>query len=523
MLRGFWLVLIVVVGLVGCWRAPSGSTLPALSSQKPARSGAFALPPGKIQHIIFIVQENRTFDNLFGGPRPFPNATAADSGETSDHKRITLNKIQLASFIGTQDPDNYHHDWMWACDPPQTPPPTIPPGSESPCRMDGFNIAATPSPGYTPPAKTDNIYSYIDYSDTVPYWDIARAYTIGDHFFMGHNSESYTAHQYLFSGQSNNVVDPPDYHKDAGYCSGFYDYCAFTPWGCDSPSGTTTYRLDPEKGDQSKDPIGPFPCFGPGGPYPNVKYPALADRVDEKGLTWRLYGHSLCQAINPLDVNASIRYGGLWPSKPDMSKCHRDEGIFSSKVDTKNFRMPEYTFLDDVKDSKRELANVTWILPGILTSDHPGVPFGWCGPSWVAKLVNAVGTSKYWDSTVIFVLWDDWGGYYDHVKPYVVRDAAGPGFRVPLLVVSPYVRRKHVAHTEIEFGTLLKFTEETLGLKSLGATDDSPYLHDLNDFFQDKPEPFATINPHEPVSCKILGTKRNPHSKSRWLRMVDDD
>lgn len=523
MLRRFWFVFVVVVGLVGCWRAPSGPALPALSSERTARFREGALPAGKIKHIIFIVQENRTFDNLFGGPKPFPNATATDGGETSDHKRVTLAKIPLASYGGTEDPDNYHRDWMWACNPPQTPPPTYPPGGESPCRMNGFNIAATPSPGYSPPADVENIYSYVDYRDTKPYWEIAQAYTLGDHFFMGHNSESFTAHQYIFSGQSNNVVDPPDYHKDPSYCNGFYDYCAFTPWGCDAPSSTTTYRLDPDKGEESKMPIGPFPCFGPGGPHPDVKYPALADRVDEKGLTWRLYGHSLCQAINPLDVNASIRYGGLWPDKPDMSKCHRDEGIFSTRVDTKNFRMPEYTFFNDIENSHRDLANVTWILPGILTSDHPGVPFGWCGPSWVAKLVNAVGSSKYWDSTVIFVLWDDWGGYYDHVKPYVVRDAAGPGFRVPLLVVSPYAKRKYVAHTEIEFATLLKFTEETLGLRSLGATDTSPYLHDLDDFFQSKPEPFATVNPHEPVSCKILDAKHNPHSNSRWLRMVDGD
>lgn len=522
MLRWFWFTLLIAVGLAACGKAPSGPTLPALSSNSSARSRGSTVPSGKITHVIFIVQENRTFDNLFGGPRPFPEATATDGGETSDHKPIKLSKIPLASFYGTEDPDNYHRDWMWACNPPQTPPPTPPPGSASPCRMDGFNIAATPSPGYTPPASVKTIYSYVDYSETLPYWEIARAYALGDHFFMGHNSESYTAHQYIFSAQSNNVVDPPDYNKDPSYCGPFYDYCAFTPWGCDSPSTTTTFRLDPETGEESKEPIGPFPCFGPGGPHPNVRYPSLADRVDEKGLTWRLYAHSLCQSINPLDVNASIRFGGLWPSKPDMATCHRDEGIFSTRVDTKNFRMPEYAFFDDIKNSKRELANVTWILPGLLTSDHPGVPFGWCGPSWVAKLVNAVGRSKYWDSTVIFVFWDDWGGYYDHVKPYVVRDAAGPGFRVPLMVISPYAKRNHVGHTEIEFGTLLKFTEETLGLRSLDATDASPYLNNLDDFFQSKPEPFATINPREPVSCKILDVKRGSASKSRWLRMDGD-
>ena len=87
----------------------------------------------------------------------------------------------------------------------------------------------------------------------------------------------------------------------------------------------------------------------------------------------------------------------------------------------------------------------------------------------------------------------------------------------------PYAKRGgHVAHTEVEFATLLRFTEQTLGLRSLGATDDTPYLHDLNDFFQSKPEPFASVDPREPTTCKTLAPRRNPHVHSRWARMIDD-
>jgi phospholipase C len=519
--RGFLLCSIVAIALVACWRTPSAPALPALQAGA-ARSRGASLLSGKITHVVFIVQENRTFDNIFGGPSPFPQATATDSGKAGT-KTIKLNEIRLAYYSGGEDPDNYHRDWMWACDPPHTPPPTPAPGSESPCRMDGFDVAATPSPGYTPPASVGTIYSYVDYDDTKPYREIATRYALGDHFFMGHNSESFTAHQYIFSAQSHNVVDSPDFNKDPAYCGYKYDYCAFTPWGCDSPGTTSTFVLDPNTGEESKKATGPLPCFGPGGPHPDVKYPSLADRVDEKDLTWRLYAHSLCATINALDVNGTIRYGGLWPKRPEMAKCHDNEGVSSTKVDTKNFRMPEYTFLSDINNSKRELANVTWILPGVLTSDHPGVPLGWCGPSWVAQLVNAIGTSKYWDSTVIFVFWDDWGGFYDHVKPYVVRDAAGPGFRVPLLVISPYAKRGHVAHTEVEFGTLLKFTEETLGLQSLDADDASPYLNDLDDFFQTKAQKFQSINPRQPISCKVFDPKVSPSARSRWLRLDDAD
>jgi phospholipase C len=519
MLRGFWLALLVSFALVACWRSPSGPALPRVSADRLHLSGAAAIPSGKIKHIVFIIQENRTFDNLFGGPSPFPNATATDSGYASDsNEPIKLAKIYLATSGGTEDPDNYHRDWMWACHPDNTPPPTTPPGSPSPCRMNGFNIAATPSAGYTPPASVKTIYSYVDYSETEPYRELATKYTLGDHFFMSHNSESYTAHQYIFSAQSNNVVDSPDFNKDEKYCGQYYDYCAFTPWGCDSPPGTTTFKLNPNTGVERKSTL--FPCFGRGF---GTRYPALAQRVDDAGLTWRLYAHSLCQNINALDVNAAVRFRrGLWPEKPDMSKCHEVEGGRATPVDTKNFRMPEYTFFKDISDTNRELANVTWILPGIFTSDHPGVPFGWCGPSWVAKLVNAIGKSKYWDSTVIFVFWDDWGGYYDHVKPYIVRDAAGPGFRVPLLVISPYAKRNVVAHTETEFGTLLKFTEETLGLEPLGGTDTSPYVHGLDDFFQNNAQPFVSVDPQEPVSCKGIGGKRDAQARSRWVRMLGD-
>jgi phospholipase C len=512
MLRPLCLALIVSVSLVACTREPSPT--PMLPTGAAPQIERPAVPAGKIKHIVFVIQENRTLDNIFGGPNAFPGADAAKSGKTSDGTTIALHKIDLGTLTGTEDPNNYHREWLWACNPPSGPPFKV--GQPSPCQMDGFNIAASPHPDYTPPASTSAIYSYVDYAQTEPYWNIAREFTLGDHFFMGHNSESYTAHQYLFSAQSNSVVDPPDYHKPPDYCGTLYLGCAYTPWGCDSPSGTTTFYLD---ADGIQKPGGPFPCFD---------YPALANRVDEAGLSWRLYAHSLCSSINALDVNTSIRDTTAWPKSTDwMSKCHDHtlrEAFFPTEIDKPNFRTPETALLSDVK-GRQGLADVTWVLPGLVTSDHPGVPAGFCGPWWVARVVNAVGMSKYWDSTVVFILWDDWGGYYDHVRPYVVRDQEGPGFRVPLLVVSPYAKHAYVAHTDVEFATLLKFTEETFGLKNLGATDTSPYLNNLNDFFQSTAQPFKRIKVPLRISipCSILPKKANPNSSSRWLRMVGDD
>lgn len=520
------MVLIASLVLSGCTNAPSGGgTIPGSTYRRGvpaiyAASGA----AGKITHIIFIVQENRTFDNIFGGPNPFPGADAAKSGKTSNGATRVLSEEPLATVGGTDDPNNFHQQWLTACHPTSGPPFKV--GQPAPCRMDGFDATPSPAPGHTPaataPAKS--IYSYINYNESKPYWNIAQTYTLGDHFFMGHNSESYTGHQYIFSGQSNHVTDAPELPSDVS-CSTWYVRCVLTPWGCDSPPGTKTFTIDPISGAETPNATGPFPCFG--FPHNNIPYHSLAGLVSAKNLMWRLYAFSLCQNIVGLDVNGWIRYANsFWPTSPRMSGCHDHESLITpTPVNTEHFRMTQDRFLDNVAAPNGDLANVTWILPGPLSSDHPGVPLGWCGPSWVSTVINAVGKSKYWNSTAIFVLWDDWGGYYDHVPPYVVRDQEGPGFRVPLLVVSPYAKRGHVAHTNVEFATLLKFTEKTLGLDSLEATDTSPYLNNLDDFFDfSAPKPFVRIRFPNYQICFNENTVRPANAaKSRWLRMIGDD
>jgi phospholipase C len=462
---------------------------------------------GKISHIVFVVQENRTFDNIYGGPNPYPGADAATNGVRADGSTVPLHQIELECTYYVhpdedcpkQDPDNFHDAFISACNAPPGSGPPFSVGMPSPCRMNGFNLI-DPVLLFDPALP----YSYVDYSETKPYWDMARAYALGDRFFMSHNSESYIAHQYIFSGQSNNVVDEPKYTYTPSGLS-----VAFTPWGCDSPAGTTTYLLDPKTGTETPSATGPFPCFG---------YKSLADLANAAHLSWRLYAYSLCQNINELDVNMSIRYDDtLWPQ--NQSSCPNID-----IVTTPHFRMHETQFLTDVANG--DLANVTWVLPGPSTSDHPGVPGGYCGPWWVASVVDAIGNSPFWDSTAIFVFWDDWGGFYDHVPPYVVRDQAGPGPRVPLLVISPYAKRNYVSHTNAEFGTLLKFTETAFGLGSLGTTDASPYINTLDDFFDwSKKQPFTNIPIPNYVYCNLpsSATQRVLPSSSRWLKMIHDN
>jgi phospholipase C len=128
---------------------------------------------------------------------------------------------------------------------------------------------------------------------------------------------------------------------------------------------------------------------------------------------------------------------------------------------------PQTQFFSDV--STGNLPVVSWITPTPANSDHAGSDSN-TGPDWVASLVNAIGKSQYWDSTVIFVFWDDPGGWYDHVPPQLV-DYDGLGMRVPFLIISPYARHGYVSHLHYETGSILRFIEQQWGLASLSASD----------------------------------------------------
>jgi phospholipase C len=145
-----------------------------------------------------------------------------------------------------------------------------------------------------------------------------------------------------------------------------------------------------------------------------------------------------------------------------------------------NVITPETTVLADIKNG--QLAQVTWIVPASNNSDHPGTPGQ--GPDWVASIVNAIGRSQFWNSTAIFISWDDWGGLYDHVPPPQV-DKLGLGFRVPLIVVSPYAKHGYISHETHEMGSILHFTETVFDLPSLHQRDAlSDDLRDCFDFTQ---------------------------------------
>jgi phospholipase C len=364
-----------------------------------------------IQHIVVIMQENRSFDNLFNG---YPGADTAQSG-MNEGQMIPLKPVSLGD---SRDLNHSHMRWWQDWDQGQ---------------MDGF-AQSDASPSTLP-------YSYVPEKDVEPYWNLARQYVIGDRMFQANTGPSFVAHQYMIAAQSGNVAENP----------------TGSVWGCDANPDSRAALLGPGGTELP----GVFPCFD---------YLTIADLLDEKGVTWRYYAPASGDSFYILSAYQAIRhirFGNDW-----------NDNVIS----------PQNRVLVDIQAG--ELAQVTWIVPDFAHSDHPGS--GNEGPDWVASIVDAIGSSQYWNSTAIFITWDDWGGWYDHVNPPVV-DSMGPGFRVPLLVISPYAKHGYVSHHMHESSGFIAFIEHNFDLGTLGARDAGADAYaDCFDYAQ-TPPPFAAI------------------------------
>jgi phospholipase C len=421
---------LLVVLLTGC--TSSGGALPYMRNDA-ALQALNATGAGKITHVVYIVQENRSFDNLFQG---YPGADTVSSGKNSKGQTIELKPYPLSSAYAI---DHSAQAMFAACHGTGKLPGTD-------CRMDGFNREQA-SGGPTNPQ-----YVYVPHDESKPYFDMAHEWVLADRMFQSQLDESFVAHQYVIAAQAAWSDDLPT-----------------GSWGCGGGGSDTIATIT-----KSRNPNGPSisPCYD---------YQTLGDELDKAELTWRFYagkygtessgGGAMWSAYQAI---RHIRYGPDW----------------------KYVISPNWKFITDVRAGK--LANFTWITPVCSDSDHVSCGYGY-GPSWVTALVNAVGRSRFWNSTAVFVQWDDWGGLYDHVPPpYENRDSLG--FRVPLLVISPYAKQNHVSHVQYETASVLRFAEDLFGLGQLAAADrraNSPAA-DCFDFTQ-KPRPFVKIDAPYPA------------------------
>jgi phospholipase C len=415
-----------------CSGAPSFDAAPFRQTQGDARSKRGPATTTPIKHIVFIIQENRSFNNLFMG---FPNATTASFGYDSHGNRVRVRPRDLWS---KWDPGHNSQDFFLACDGKGKLPGTK-------CTMDGFENEKS-----EPNAPLNLPFSYVPQSEIAPYWTLARDYVLADHMFASNLDGSFIAHQYGIAAYASRAVDYP-----------------VGTWGCEGGKSDTVTTLTKAR----KIGASITACFS---------NPTIASEADAAGVSWRFYADSIYGT------------GGFW------SAYQANEPIYDGPDWKNDVVNPPSQFLTDV--AKGQLAAITWITPIWANSDHPVGAKG--GPAWIASLVNAIGTSKFWKSTAVFIMWDDWGGWFDPVKP-IYKDYDGLGFRVPLLIVSPYARKGSVTHEQYETASILRFEEDDFGLGQLAKADaraNDPANDPATFDFTQKPRKFKKITGSKPAS-----------------------
>jgi phospholipase C len=433
--------------LVGCSAsAPASfesSNLPALAKN--------AVAARKIQHVIIVIQENRSFDDLFAR---FPGADGTTAGRAkctvssscpNGYTMVPLKAVALDNY----DLPHYHGSFLTEYDNG---------------KMDGFNQVSLGGTNQYGPAG-NYPYQYVRLSDIRPYWTMAKRFALADHLFQTQGTGSFVAHQDLVAGTSSlnaneAVTDDPDSQI----------------WGCDAHPGTVTSLIvrSPAGTGVYEPSRGPFPCY---------TYATLRDLLDAAHISWKYYepvwtpnGTGTASIWSAFDAIKAVRYGPEWGNNVNGPTSTPETSIFT---DIDNGTLPA----------------VSWLIPDNQNSDHPDDPpnkYPDTGPSWVASVVNAVGQSPEWKTTAIVVLWDDWGGFYDHVAPPQL-DYQGLGFRVPMLVISPYARPGYISHTQYEFASILKFVEHNWGLGQLGTYDTRATGIDNMFNFKQQPKRFVKI------------------------------
>ena len=274
------------------------------------------------------------------------------------------------------------------------------------------------------------VYEYVDPLQIRPYWELAKQYVLSDHTFQTQGSGSFTAHQDLIRGgtridTSQSLIDFPNGR----------------PWGCDAPAGTVTSLISTTN--QYLQYQGPFPC---------MKYQTLRDLLDAGSISWRYYAPTIGQSFggdlwNAFDAIAAVRNGPEWST---------------------NVASPETKFLPTsiaIRFPPCRGSSPTTQTPIIPATTPTQVHRG--------SRKSSTRSEKAPPGTIrqFIIVWDDWGGWYDHVAPPGTHKYGGLGFRVPMIVVSPYAKTAYVSHNQYEFGSIIRFVEDNWHLGRLGTTD----------------------------------------------------
>jgi phospholipase C len=412
-----------------------------------------ALAAPSFSHVIVVFQENRTPDNIFGSNPTFePGVDIATSGQNSLGKTIPLEAERINSCY---DLGHSHQSFTLMYR-----------GG----KMDGADLNEVTFTGTcgVPPSPA---FKFADNStgDIQPYFDIAEQYGFANRMFQTNQGPSFPAHQFIFGGTSAPTTTSPLFAAE--------NMVSVGSAGCTADPGQRVALIDHAGSELIAAPV--YPCFD---------RPTMATLLDNASLSWRYY----------LDTNL---VGSIWNAPAAIKQIC----VSQKQGDVRNCTGSDY--VDNVVPAQAQvltdigncsLARVSWVIPDAADSDHAEAT-STTGPAWVASIVNAVGTQatcpggeNYWKDTAIFITWDDWGGWYDHVPPYHLGgwstrhwgDGYTYGFRVPLLVVSAYTPAGYVDNDPHDFGSILSFIEANFGLGRIGpGYYADAFATDLNAFF----------------------------------------
>jgi phospholipase C len=419
---------------------------PAFAADPPANGNTPAGNPAGninvIQHVVFIVKENRSFDNMFGA---FPGANGATHATISTGAVIPLG---LHPDVMNRDVDHLWNSEHTGVDNG---------------KMDRFDLI--------PEANQNNDYigeTQMNQTVIPNYWSYAGNYVLADNMFSSLAGPSLPNHLYTIAAQSGGVYNLPS------RAPGTQNWQV--TWGCDAPSYETVPVVS-ATGVVTQQ----FPCFD---------FTTLGDELTSAGVSWLYYAptyNTLGYSFNTYDTINHIRNTSAWTT----------------------YDVPNTQFLTDVAAGK--LPAVSWLIAGGVESEHP--PNSMCeGENWTVQQVNAILQSPtYKNNTAIFITWDDFGGFYDHVVPPVV-DGLGLGPRVPMLIISPYAKKGStgsglISHTQYEFSSVLKFIEEDFGISPLSTRDaDANDTTDSFDFTQSPRAPQILTPRTCPLASQLTET-----------------
>ena len=464
--------------------AASGSSAVRTSSgSQHARAAAPAVGAGihEIKHVIMIMQENRSFDSYFGtypGADGFPMRNGKPTVCVPDplaHRCVPpFHDPHDLNVGGPHGPGNAIED--------------IDGG-----KMDGFieqaldgKIKRCQGTGATNPDCTGgppaDVMGYHDQRELRNYWTYAHDFVLQDHMFEPNYGWSLPAHLFAVSGWSAKCTNP----RDAKTC--------------------TSNLAGPGHGPEST-----RKEFRHG---PLYAWTDLTYLLHKRHVSWAYYiakgWQPDCEDGYSLLCRPGLQQPGtpsIWNPLPDFTTV-RDDGQLRNIESVSNY-------FRDARTGR--LPSVTWVEPDWKHSEHPRASIS-VGQSWVTRLINAAMRGPEWKSTAIFLAWDDWGGFYDHVRPPRV-DRNGYGLRVPALVVSPYARRGFVDHQVLSFDAYLKFIEDDflggarLNPKTDGRPDPRPTVREnvkilgnlVEDFDFSKPPRKPVLLPLHPRSDTVTG------------------